>query len=99
MPRYQIECHETAKRELNGLNQTERDRITDVITSVAECREPTTHEKTKHLEGHTDLFRVRVGQVRAIARLEKPSLQILKVGKRRGVYQDVDELTKQRLTS
>jgi len=92
MVAYETVIHLAADRELNALDDADRDRLTDVLTEVAERRQPTDHEKASHLDGQDGLFRVRAGELRAICRLEKPTLQILKVGHRDTVYRDVDDL-------
>jgi len=99
MPRYQPTLHPTAERELNELNPTDRNRLTDALTDVAETREPTSHPKTKSLEGQPGLFRVRVGDVRAVCTLSKPELRILRVGYRSDVYEIIDEIDDRRATA
>ena len=61
MVSYQPVLHPTAERELNSLDDSERNRLVDVLHEVAATREPTKHEKCKILEGQRGLFRVRVG--------------------------------------
>jgi len=99
MASYQITLHPTAKRELNTLTSNERDRLTDALTDVAGEREPTSHPKTKSLEGQPGLFRVRVGDVRAVCTLQKPELRILRVGYRSDVYEIIDEIDDRRATA
>jgi len=96
MPRYEIDIHRSARRELNGLDDDDRERLTDVLLSVAETREPTSHEAVRALQGQPDTFRVRVGSVRAVCRLVKPSLRVLLVGDRKNVYDGIDETIEQR---
>jgi len=99
MASYKPTLHPTANRELNQLAPNERDRLTDALTSVAEHREPTSHPKTKSLEGQDGLFRVRVGDVRAVCALCKPELRILRVGYRSDVYEIIDEIDDRRATA
>ena len=99
MVSYQPVLHPTAERELNSLDDSERNRLVDVLHEVAKTREPTKHEKCKILEGHRGLFRVRVGGVRAILTLEKPNLKVLRVGKRSNVYDIIDDIERRRATA
>lgn len=99
MVSYHPVVHTTAKRELEELDADTRERLTDVLTEVAETRSPTTHEKTKQLEGQSGLFRVRVGNIRAICELQKPELRILRIGHRQNVYDVIDEIDDRRATA
>ena len=99
MVSYQPVLHPTAERELNSLDDSERNRLVDVLHEVAKTREPTKHEKCKILEGQRGLFRVRVGDVRAILTLEKPQLRVLRCGKRSSVYDMIDDIDDRRATA
>jgi len=92
VPQYQIKLHPTAQKELDSLLENEKENITDAIKSVAKTECPSTHSAVKHLDGTQGLFRVRAGRVRAIAVLDKPTLRILKVGKRDTVYRYIDDI-------
>lgn len=92
MPQYNIRVHTSAERELDGLIDEQRERLVDELAAVARTRQPTSHESARLLEGQSDLFRVRVGAVRAVCVLEKPDLFVLKVGHRDGVYDGVDSV-------
>jgi len=96
MPQYEIELHRSARRELDALSESDRERLTDTLVAVAETREPTSHEAVRALEGQRDAFRVRVGHVRAVCRLSKPSLRVLAVGPRKSVYDGIDKKVEQR---
>lgn len=95
---YQPVLHTTAERELNSLPQEDAGRLKSLIKDICEYREPTQHQKIRHLEGQDGLFRLREGGVRAILALEKPNLVVLKVGKRDSVYDDIDDID-QRLSA
>lgn len=99
MPRYETQIHTTAKRELESLDADARDRLTDTIIDVAETEEPTSHSAVRALEGQSGLFRVRVGDLRAICTLVKPELRVLKVGHRAHVYDVIDEIDSRRATA
>jgi mRNA-degrading endonuclease RelE of RelBE toxin-antitoxin system len=92
MTSYRLDCHVTAKRELDGLTDAERKRLVDTLTEVAETRKPTSHDSVRMLEGQSGLFRVRAGDCRAICSLEKPALLVLRCGHRNTVYENVDEI-------
>jgi len=99
MPRYDVELHRSARRELDALEEAARERLTDTLVAVAETREPTSHEAVRALEGQPDAFRVRVGSVRAVCQLDKPSLQVLAVGPRKSVYDGIDDVIDARATA
>jgi mRNA-degrading endonuclease RelE of RelBE toxin-antitoxin system len=90
MPSYDIQIHRSAKRRLQQLPDDKRERLVDTIASVAEEREPTSHESVRPLEGHRDLFRVRAGDCRAVCTLSKPDLLVVAAGARKNVYDDID---------
>ena len=92
MVSYEPLLHRTAERELNELPRDDRNRLTQVLQDVAQTRAPTGHEKVRELEGQSGLFRVRVGDLRAICALKKPSLLILCIGYRKDVYDAVDSI-------
>ena len=99
MVRYTTTIHTTAKRELDDLDDDERERLTDAIVDVAEHRQPTQHSSVTILEGQDGLYRLRVGDLRAILCLDKPKLLVAKVGKRKKVYENIDEIDNKRLSA
>jgi len=96
---YDLQIHTTAKRELTALESDERERLTDEIADVATHRKPTNHPSVRLLEGQDGLYRVRVGDLRAVLQLDKPALRVLRVGRRNGVYEQIDEIYDRRATS
>ena len=99
MVRYETSIHTTAKRELNDLDADERDRLTDAIVEVAEHRKPTEHSSVRPMTGQDGLFRLREGDLRAVCKLLKPEIVVLKVGKRKDVYENIDEVESNRLSN
>ena len=99
MVSYQLAIHTTAKRELDALSDAERERLTNTIADVAECRKPTAHASTRMLEGQDGLYRVRVGDLRAVLELDKPTLRVLTCGRRANVYDDIDEVCDRRASA
>jgi len=99
MVSYHPVLHTTAERELHELDDSDRERLTETLKDVAETRSPTTHEKTKQLEGQSGLFRVRVGNIRAICKLQKPNLLVVKIGHRSSVYERIDSTLSDRLST
>jgi len=90
MSEYELVARPGARRTLSGDGPP--DALRDVLHEVAECREPTTHEKTQSLRNSqfpSGLFRVRVGDWRAICRLDKPRLEVICVAHRDEVYERV----------
>ncbi len=97
-PRYKPVLHEKADQELRQLTAKEQNNISDVIMDVCESRSPITHQKVKHLAGQDDAFRIRSGEIRAVCVLDKPMIKIVKIGRRNGVYGDIDTCLNQRLS-
>ena len=98
MVRYETAIHTTAKRELDDLDADARDRLTDAIVEVAEHRKPTEHSSVTILEGQDGLYRLRVGDLRAVLQLDKPTLRVIACGRRASVYDDIDEVADRRVT-
>jgi mRNA-degrading endonuclease RelE of RelBE toxin-antitoxin system len=94
MVQYDVVCRHDAKKVLTNLPYDDRNRLTDAINSVAEHRQPTDHNKCHVLNNNHNetLYKIRVGDYRVIARLEKPELRVLKVAQRQGAYSDIDSL-------
>jgi mRNA-degrading endonuclease RelE of RelBE toxin-antitoxin system len=88
---YNLQLHTSARDELQQLPDEYRERMTDALTEIAATRQPTTHPATKQMNGG-DLFRVRAGDYRAIAHLDKPDLLILRVGHRSHIFSNKKRL-------
>ena len=99
MVRYTTTIHTTAKRELDDLDDDERERLTDAIVDVAEHRKPTEHSSVTILEGQDGLYRLRVGDLRAVLQLDQPELKVLRVGHRANVYDVIDEIDDRRASA
>ena len=99
MVRYTTTIHTTAKRELDDLDDDERERLTDAIVDVAEHRQPTQHSSVTILEGQDGLYRLRVGDLRAVLQLDQPELKVLRVGHRANVYDVIDEIDDRRASA
>jgi mRNA interferase RelE/StbE len=92
MVSYNTVIHQHAERALNGLPEKEQHTLRETLQAVAKCEEPSQHEKVRAMEGQAGMYRVRVGDYRAIYTLEKPYLVVVAVGSRKNVYENVDEL-------
>jgi len=92
MVSYQPLIEVSARRSLHALPRRERAELRRVLKDVAATKQPSHHAKAKQLQGFEHIFRIRVGATRAVCKLDKPHLLILKIGKRRTVYNDIDEL-------
>lgn len=90
MPRYEVTIHRAANRELTTLDSHEREQLTDTLLAVAGERKPTAHSSVKPMEGQHGLYRVRVGDLRAVVTLTKPELRVLSVGRREGMYDNTN---------
>jgi mRNA interferase RelE/StbE len=79
---YNIEWKENALRELEKLEGSMTRRI---IKKVDELSENPFSKDIKRLK-RSDDFRLRVGDYRIIFSIEKNTIQILKVGHRKNIY-------------
>jgi len=87
MSEYELVARPGAQRTLSG--DIPPEALRDVLHEVAGCRSPTDHEKAATLRNSqlpSGLFRVRVGDWRAVCRLDKPRLEVICVGHRDEVY-------------
>lgn len=90
MVTHQPLLHVSARRELHSLPTHDRRELRRVIKDVAASPQPSHHEKCKQMEGQPEVFRIRTGDCRAVCTLQKPALYVLRIGKRNGVYQEID---------
>ena len=90
MPSYQIRLHQKAEKNL----QSAPERVTSVLREVASERKPTNHPKCSILSNNQreNLYKIKIDQWRAIAKLEKPHLNILKLDRRQGMYDNIEDL-------
>ena len=80
--RYNIEWKEHALQNLEKLENSISRRI---IKKVEELSENPFSKDIKKLKGSDD-FRLRVGDYRVIFSIEKKTIQILKIGHRKNIY-------------
>jgi len=95
MSEYDLVARPGARRTLSGDGPP--DALRDTLHEVAGNRDPTEHEKTAPLRSSQlpeGLFRVRVGDWRAVCRLDKPRLELICVARREEVY----DRTRERLS-
>lgn len=95
MAEYEALINVTAKRELQSLPDRLEEQLHETILEVCETESPTEHPKVTHLTGTPGMFRIRVGDARAICKLDKPRVWIWRIGLRERVYSDIDDLSKQ----
>jgi mRNA interferase RelE/StbE len=79
---YNLEWKEYALQNLKNLEESTAKRI---IKKVEELSENPFSKDIKKLKG-IDGFRLRVGDYRVIFSVEKSTIQILKVGHRKNIY-------------
>ena len=84
---YKLTCHEQAQGELEGLEETDKNALTETLAEIASLREPSNHEKVKLMRNLNGLFRVRQGDTRAFCYLEQPELRVVMVGYRNKFYE------------
>lgn len=94
--KYRTVLHESAHKEFQELSVTQRQRLRETIKAVAKCESPLNHEKTKHLSGQGDKFRIRVGELRAVCSLDKPRLVVWAIATRAKAYRNIDEKLSER---
>lgn len=94
MVQYDIVIRHDALKVLDDIPWDESNRIKNVLREVAENRKPTDHSKCNVLNNNHNetLYKIRIGDYRVIAKLEKPEFRVLKVAKRKGAYSDIDSL-------
>jgi mRNA-degrading endonuclease RelE of RelBE toxin-antitoxin system len=93
-PRYQLQVAQGALENLHSLPSDDQMRVESILDEVSKNEKPTDHPKVKVLNNNQPekLYKIRIGNYRAIARLESPVLQILKFDKRKHVYQNINQL-------
>jgi len=87
MSEYDLVARPGARRTLAGDDPP--DALRDTLHEVASRRSPTDHPKTSPLRNSqlpSGLFRVRVGDWRAVCRLDQPRLEVICVAHRDEVY-------------
>lgn len=88
--RYDITLRPSAADALEKLEPDEHDRLRSTLLGVASHRSPTDHSKCELLKNKSDVYRVRVGSLRALVTLEKPELRVHRVGEREDFYERAD---------
>lgn len=85
MAKYSIEVSATAEKQIRKLKQ--KDQI-EVLRRIQELERDPKPRQSRKLQGHDDVYRVRVGNYRILYNVEGTRLTIiiLKVGHRRDVY-------------
>jgi mRNA-degrading endonuclease RelE of RelBE toxin-antitoxin system len=94
MPNYDIQIHQEAKANLSSLDTTHRERITNTIVEVSGYRKPSDHSKCKVLNNNpkNTLYKIRVGDFRVLLELDKPNLNVLKIGDRDNFYSEIPNI-------
>ena len=93
---YNLEVHKAVYSELELLPEWADDKLRNRLKTLKETEQPTEPNWAKSLSDHPDLFRVRVTDYRAICGFQKPTVYVLVVGEREGMYDNL-ETAKQRL--
>lgn len=91
---YRVRCTSQVLKELHKLDADRQTQIEHVFDDVASTRQISNHSKCAVLDnGHSEtLYKIRVGDYRAIAELDKPMLKILKFGERSTVYDGLNDI-------
>ena len=85
MATYEIEVSATAERQLRALERPDQLKVVRAIRALADDPRP---RGCRKLQGHDDIYRVRVAHFRVIYSIADKVLRIivLKVGHRRDAY-------------
>lgn len=85
MPRYKVELHRTAKRQLDRLPRVIQWRVAEAISELADEPRPGGCSK---LAGRPNDWRIRIGDYRVIYQIRDQVLHVLvvRVGHRRDIY-------------
>lgn len=91
---YDLQVHQQALSNIRDLDPDTENRVESTLLQVSKTREVASHEKVEQMQNHQDvkLYKIRVGDYRALAYLDRPTLQILQFGHRNGFYDSVDEV-------
>jgi mRNA-degrading endonuclease RelE of RelBE toxin-antitoxin system len=92
MVSYNLLIAQQAKRSLGNLPDEPQESLHAVLEDVAASEQPTHHAKAKQMGNQRGMFRIRVGDYRAVCELDKPDLLVHRVGKRPNVYDSVDDI-------
>lgn len=93
-PQYRLQVSQEAIDNLHSLPADDQIRVEGILDQVAKNEKPTEHPKVQVLQNNQSekLYKIRIGDHRAVARLEKPMLQILRFDKRENVYDGINKL-------
>ncbi len=83
--------HTRATDELDATPHDITDRMREAIVDVAATEQPSSHRRVTQLQGG-DYLGIRVGDYRAVVKLDKPDLQILRIGHRGQIYRSESDL-------
>jgi len=93
---YDVVIEKSQERKFRALDESVQDRIRDVVNEVKQTRQPSSHDKAKPLRGPTGgLFRLRIGDYRLVCEKDMNELKIHKLGERKHVYDNMNELYNQ----
>jgi len=95
-PRYNTVIHKSAQRELHQAPVETAQQLRQSIHEAATYPQPTMHPDIRPLRGTENLFRVRQGQYRALCDLRPPTLRVLLVHERDGVYSCIEQAQSRR---
>jgi mRNA-degrading endonuclease RelE of RelBE toxin-antitoxin system len=88
---YELTTTQSVRNDLQGLPDDPRSRLTEVLEEISGERRPCQHSKCSLLENQSDVYKVKVGEYRALLRLKKPELRVLRVGHRQNFYRGIEE--------
>lgn len=96
-PKYQLQVAQEAIDNLHSLPADDQMRVESILDEVAKNEKPTDHPKVKVLNNNQPekLYKIRIGDHRAVAQLDKPLLKILRFDRRSKVYESINDLYEQ----
>ena len=96
MAQYHLRIHPRAEHELDKAPSDTKTKLKDILRSVSKQEVPARHGSVTDLVGIDDCYRVRCNGFRAIIQLDKPNLLVLKVTKRDGAYNRLEQTIENR---
>ena len=87
---YQLVIHRAAQKELAGVTGDTSSELLTKLKSLKVLPNPLDQDYCEQLTNHENIFRVKVGNYRALCTLDKPTVYVLLIAPRARVYDRID---------